>query len=60
MSDHERDTDTPSCGGRGYHSGPVCCGNTVNGECRSHCCVEERVPCGGCDDCATRPAQGEG
>lgn len=59
MSGHPSgDEETLTCGGRGYHSGPVCCGNTLNGECRAHCAVEEQVRCLGCEDCATPSTDG--
>ena len=53
--DFVNDTEPDGCGGRGYFSGPACCGNTINGECRAHCCVQEQVRCDGCEDCTPTP-----
>lgn len=43
-----RDIECEECSGRGYRAGPVCCGNTLNGECRGDCAIEEQTPCPHC------------
>jgi DnaJ-class molecular chaperone len=36
------------CSGRGFHVGPICCGNLIDGDCRGDCAVPEQVPCSEC------------